>query len=294
MNAYQPQDLRRTRIAPTPSGYLHWGNGFSFIVTQELARLFGLKLLLRIDDGDAIRVRPEYVEDIFVSLDWLGIACDEGPSGPGAMDNWSQLTRCEEALEIAGYLLSRGQVYACSCSRSDRHTLKEQGREHCEHRSARPLDPYQPDVVWRWRVPEHFMELVAEWPEGPLALDLNKEMPDPVLRDRDGSPAYQLLSLSDDLLFDVDLIVRGMDLLPSSACQTALARAIGKDAYQRRRFVHHPLISSPDGTKLSKSAGATSLKAMREGGGSPEPIRAEAMRFVEELMSAALRQPSGG
>jgi glutamyl-tRNA synthetase len=108
----------RTRIAPTPSGFLHAGNAVNFLITHELARAARGTLLLRIDDLDAERARPEYLDDIFRSLEWLGIDWDEGPTGPeDFLRNWSQRSRIERYSELLLGLRKGGHLYACECSR---------------------------------------------------------------------------------------------------------------------------------------------------------------------------------
>ncbi len=113
-------------------------------------------------------------------------------------------------------------------------------------------------------------------------------MRDPVLRQRNGRPAYQIASLADDVDFGIDLIVRGADLLPSTACQLLLAELLGLTAFTRTRFIHHPLITALDGTKLSKSDGASSLKAMREAGIAPDALHAQADALFDHLRDQGL------
>src|ERR1044072_3055513 len=108
----------RTRIAPTPSGYLHIGNAFSFLLTALHAKKRGASLLLRIDDIDDERKRPEYVNDIFTSLEWLGIEWNEGPSGPEDFElNWSQNRRLDIYKGILPRLREAEIIFACECSR---------------------------------------------------------------------------------------------------------------------------------------------------------------------------------
>ena len=123
----------RTRIAPTPSGYLHAGNAVNFLLTAELARLHGGSLLLRIDDLDAERARPEYLDDIFHSLEWLGIAWHEGPRDAADFQrNWSQRTRIGRYQVLLDQLRRGGHLYACTCSRKELPTCR------CRTRPRRP------------------------------------------------------------------------------------------------------------------------------------------------------------
>ena len=109
----------RTRLAPTPSGYLHAVNAFNFLVTERLARVAGGAVVLRIDDLDADSAGPEYIDDIFRSLEWTGIRYDEGPSGPKELArSWSQQHRVYRYQELPGRLIGTGDLYACFCART--------------------------------------------------------------------------------------------------------------------------------------------------------------------------------
>jgi glutamyl-tRNA synthetase len=268
----------RTRIAPTPSGLLHPGNGASFVLAWKLARAAGGTVLLRIDDLDEERVRPAYVEDVFRTLDWLGITWDEGPQGPSDLDReWSQRYRMERYQALLEGLLPLGVVYACTCSRSLLAT--------CTCRSkALALDG--PEVTWRLSLQDAGPVRMTCWPPGVRMLLPGELMADPVLRQRSGRPAYQVASLVDDLQYGIDFIVRGEDLLPSTACQLFLAELLGKVAFSGVPFVHHRLLTDALGNKLSKSQGAGSLQAMREQGALPEAVH----QLVDELLADLVRQ----
>lgn len=277
----------RTRIAPTPSGYLHAGNAVNFLLTEMLARHVGATLLLRIDDLDADRSRPEYLEDIFTSLAWLGISWDEGPTDPGDHQHkWSQTHRIDRYLGIAEQLMRAGHLYACTCSRRQHRDLTEGGRV-CTCRAADlPFDGR--DATWRLYVPPATRVHVPEMFGAGVKIDLAGEMGDVVLRQRDGRPAYQLASLADDVDRGISIIVRGEDLLPSTACQLHIAGLLGLDLFSNARFVHHPLVRDAAGAKLSKSAGASSLKAMREAGIGTSALRAETERRFEAVITGRI------
>lgn len=265
----------RTRLAPTPSGYLHAGNAVNFLITHALARRQGGRLLLRIDDLDVDRSRPEYIEDIFASLQWLGIEWDEGPRDAAAFArHWSQRHRIALYHRALDDLRQGGQFYACSCSRA--HLAG------CRCRDDRN-DLEAPGMTWRLKVPENCAVTIAQWPRGTATIDLARAMPDPVLRKRNGDPAYQIASLCDDVDHGIDLIVRGEDLLPSTACQMYLAGLLELPVFQRTRFVHHELVTDPGGVKLSKSAGVSSLRAMREAGKRPEDFQAVAAHMLAAI-----------
>ncbi len=255
-------NLQRTRIAPTPSGYLHRGNGFSFVLTALLARKTGAKLLLRIDDLDRDRYRPEYLEDIFVQLDWLGIRPDEGPTSPDDFErNFSQLFRIQQYRDAIGKLQSADIVYACSCSRKQfaAHT-----GSHCTCYDANS----EPSVPYALRLKHLPQEHILCDLDGTIhQLNLAAEPgPIPILQ-KNAHPSYQVASVIDDLSADVDFIVRGADLLPSSGLQQHLANVLQRREYTKIAHQHHALIFDR-GQKMSKSAGSTSLRHFANEGGS--------------------------
>jgi glutamyl/glutaminyl-tRNA synthetase len=147
----------KTRIAPTPSGFLHEGNAFAFIITAALAKIHGATILLRVDDLDNDRKRPEYVDDLFQTLHWLGVDWKEGPTDANDLEQrWSQMHRIplyEAALER---LREKGLVYACGCSRKELSELKSPGDpDHSCRNGAIPLDTV--DVAWRLRIPQEIL-----------------------------------------------------------------------------------------------------------------------------------------
>jgi glutamyl/glutaminyl-tRNA synthetase len=295
------QQIILSRIAPTPSGYLHAGNAFSFVLTWLLLRKMGGKLLLRIDDSDAARSRPEYIEDIFNTLDWLGIDWDLGPEGPDDFARkYSQKHRFELYRELLDELRkASGQVYACRCSRKQ---IQAQSRDglypgSCSSK-ALPLD--LKNTAWRIRVPENEVIVIHDLlKKEPVLLPLGIQMGDFVIRRKDGLPAYQLVSLADDMHYGVNLIVRGGDLYESTAAQLYLSRHLANASFpwtekaktfQQVTFCHHGLILDQDGEKLSKSRGAASILQMREAGIGPEEIyrRVAAYLGIEQTMKGTL------
>lgn len=252
----------RLRIAPTPSGFLHLGNALNFTLNWLVARLAPAgRLLLRIDDLDADRKREAYVQDVFDTLEWLGLDWDEGPvSADDFEKNWSQHRRIELYDNLLAQLREKGFLFACGKSRRDLAPFE--GVYPPEFRKQN-LSLDAPDVSWRIVTPVGF------------------PMPDFVVRRRDGLPAYQIASLADDLRFGITHIIRGEDLLSSTAAQEFLAECLGRYDFQTIRFLHHPLLKNEKGEKLSKSAGADSLLALRESGSSPSVIFRQVARLLE-------------
>jgi glutamyl/glutaminyl-tRNA synthetase len=260
------QSFRRTRIAPTPSGFLHLGNVLSFSLTAGLARRSGASILLRIDDLDRERVSREYVEDIFDTLNFLRIPWDEGPRNWEDYERtWSQVHRMGMYREALERLRASGKVFACDCSRSKILRESPDGVYPGGCRGRR-LSLDEEGCSWRVRTEG------AEGAEGAGMGGLPAEMTDFVVRKKDGFPAYQLTSVIDDLHFGVDLIVRGDDLRASTAAQRWLAGELGLDAFRSIHFYHHRLLMASKDEKLSKSAGATSIRYLRQQGVKPGEI----------------------
>lgn len=248
------------RYAPTPSGFLHLGNGVNLTLTYLLARAMGSPILLRIDDLDSDRKRPDYVADVFRSLDYLGLTYEQGPTGPDDFEqNWSQRHRMPLYEQTLAALVETGVVYASKFSRQQILTM---GDMAIDRMRAQQLPLSMSDVVWRAQVPD------------------SESFPDFVVRKRDGVPAYQIASLTDDLHFGVTHLVRGNDLRESTAMQQYLARLLGHKKFATMPVWHHPLLTDSAGEKLSKSAGSTSLKAMREAGKSPAIVYQEVIRLL--------------
>jgi glutamyl/glutaminyl-tRNA synthetase len=249
-----------SRIAPTPSGFLHIGNAANFLLTWLAVRLRGGRLLLRIDDLDRDRCRPEYVDDVFTSLEWLGIEPDSGPSGPADFyAHYSQTMRYDEYRNAMERMQQHGaHLFACDCSRKRLAgerlypgTCRDAGRELAAMQTA-----------MRIAVPDNTVVTVGR---EPVALD--RTMGDFVLWRRDDIPAYQLVSVIEDKRSGVNLIVRGRDLFESSAAQLFLAPFLGAETFANATFLHHDLIRRPDGGKFSKSDLDLSLFQMRRGMG---------------------------
>jgi glutamyl/glutaminyl-tRNA synthetase len=266
----------RTRIAPTPSGYLHEGNLLSFLATAMLAEERQGHLLLRIDDLDAERQRPEYVEDIFRTLQALGITWNEGPRDPADFaTNWSQQLRLPRYAGLLHQLKDSGQLYACSCSRMERTACTCAGKD---------LSFDAPDHVWRLRTPADASVRMKRWPDGTEREHRVAELiQDPVLRQRNGRPAYQIASLADDVDHRIDLIVRGEDLRPSTCCQLYMAELLGLTAFTNVLFLHHPLITDEAGVKLSKSQGARPAHTFLHDAGAIARLRERAKDLLAQV-----------
>lgn len=257
----------RLRLAPTPSGYLHAGNALNFILNWLFARYHGGRVLLRIDDLDAARKRPEYISDIRDSLEWLGLDWDEGPGLQGADfetdfgENWSQYKRMPLYISLLDRLRNQGVLFACGKSRAELASFPE---GYPDAFMQQGLDLDDENVAWRIR---------TKGMEG--------QMKHFIVRRRDAIPAYQAACVADDVHFNITHVIRGEDLLESTRAQQFLAACLNEDKFLKINFLHHPLILDSSGRKLSKSAGDISLQYARRAGDSPQQMFQETSRMLE-------------
>lgn len=253
-----------TRIAPTPSGFLHTGNLYNFLFNWLWARCNKGQVLLRIDDGDAERKRPEYVEDIFRVLDWLGLDWDLGPSGPDDFErNWTQSLREPLYGEVLDELRGHDMIFACRCSRKvkqDNGTALTCG---CAE-SGFPLE--EADLAWRMKMRGGTDISFNDRMMGEVRMRLADTTGAFVARKKDGKAAYQVSSLADDRHFGITHIARGADLLESTAMQLYIDRQLKMPVFHNTVFHHHPLLLGSGGEKISKSSGkqGTSIHDMHD------------------------------
>lgn len=258
------QQFKLTRIAPTPSGYLHLGNAFSFALTTHLAEITGAGILLRIDDMDQQRANENFIYDIFSTLDFLGINYTLGPKKSAELKNeWSQLHRLANYDAALIQLQSSNAVFACLCTRSQLQPC------NCLTKNY-PIDT--PGAAWRLKTQLNLPLLIRTYEQGVLTALLPQQMHNFIVRKKDGFPAYQLTSLVDDIHFKTDLIVRGADLWPSTIAQHYLANALDFSTFGSVTFHHHDLLMGGENAKLSKSAGATSINFLRQQGATAKYI----------------------
>lgn len=258
--------FRKTRIAPTPSGFLHVGNIYSFALTAAIARKTQARILLRIDDLDRDRSAREYVEDIFNTLHFLDIPWDEGPRNYLEFETtYSQLHRMNLYRQALQHLKESGQVFACNCSRTQIAAASPDGTYPgtCRYKGI-PLD--EENVSWRLCTTGQEQVSVNTLPGQTIKAVLPPSMSYFVVRKKDGFPAYQLSSIIDDQYFGTDLVVRGEDLWPSTLAQLYLSSLLPGNNFQHCTFWHHPLLMGEGDKKLSKSAGDTSIQFLRKQG----------------------------
>jgi glutamyl-tRNA synthetase len=272
--------ITRGRFAPSPTGPLHLGNVRTALLSWLAARAAGGSYLLRIEDLDAPRVRPGAEGRILTGLRWLGLDWEEGPDVGGAFAPYRQSERMALYAEALERLKRAGAIYPCFCSRAEvaavalaphgpgddgpRYpgTCRGVGPAEVERRSrSRP-------PAWRFRVPVGPVEF-RDGVHGAQVRDVAAEIGDFVVARADGIPAYQLAVVVDDAVMGVTDVVRGDDLLGSTARQLLLYRALGLGA---PRFAHVPLVNGEDGVRLAKRHGAPSLDDLRERGADPRAV----------------------
>ena len=265
------------RLAPSPTGYLHLGHARTFWIAFERARAAGGTLLLRNEDLDPQRSREVYAQAMREDLRWLGIA-------------WSaeltQSTRVEAYRDAMRLLLAAGAVYACRCSRKDLQQAVQAPHEDNDDEPVytgrcRPpaLASTAPDaaltgVNYRFRVPDGESVTFVDGHFGPQSFvagcTTGADFGDFLVWRKDGLPSYQLACVVDDSFQQITEVVRGRDLLKSTARQILLQRALG---YDTPAYFHCDLIRDEQGTRLAKRHDALSLRMLREHGASPEDVR---------------------
>ena len=269
----------RTRVAPTPSGYLHAGNVANILVIDALARASDGTVILRIDDMDAPRYRADYVEDLVSVLRWVDVEWHEGPRDLIDFESaYRMSSRTPQYRDFLRTLTAGGlRVYACVCSRSQAAAAGTRGCAADCRSAGRPFAAGASAL--RAAVPEDTQVRIGE-----RVVRLDREFGDPVLWRRDDLPAYHLASVEEDLRSGVTDIVRGSDLLPSSALQAWLASHAPGPGLSEVTFWHHDLLTGPSEVKLSKSQAGTPAVARTPD--QAESLRATASRLRASMASA--------
>ena len=274
-----------TRFAPAPTGFLHLGHLVNVLYTWGIARATGGRVVLRIEDHDRQRSRPEYEAALLRDLELLGVAADEPIGGAEAFRAGPTLYRQSDAgaaYEAAlDRLRTQGLVYTCDCARSTFAAHEtERGRPWrgigcpggCRTRSL-PDDGSTGLRVAVGAGTERWVDLLA----GPMA-DEPAATGDLLVRDRVGNWTYAFCVVVDDMRNDIDLVIRGRDLLDATPVQLRLARLLGRETPPQ--FLHHPLIRRASGQKLSKAAGDTAIRSLLDEGRTPAELFGLAARLA--------------
>lgn len=284
----------RGRLAPSPTGYLHVGHARTFWTAYERARSAGGTLVMRMEDLDRERSRQVYAHAALEDLHWLGIRWQEGPDCGGHFGPYVQSERHAHYLAAWRALLRGGYLFPCRCSRKDlaaalsaphesqrsakSETPKDDsGDEPIYPGTCRQIKPDSADldspgaVNWRFRVPDGEAIKFDDANLGPQRFVAGVDFGDFLVWRRDGMPSYQLACIADDAAMKITEVVRGADLLKSTARQILLNRALG---FKDPAWFHCRLVVDPNGRRLAKRHDALSLRALRQRGLAPAQILA--------------------
>jgi glutamyl/glutaminyl-tRNA synthetase len=277
----------RGRLAPSPTGYLHLGHARTFWVAWQRARTAGGRLVFRNEDLDAQRARPEFVRSMYEDLRWLGLDWDEGPDIGGPFSPYSQSERREVYLECWRKLRERGMIYPCSCSRKDLERALQAPHEDddeitypgtCRNKISEAAEWQSPaGISWRFRAPEGEAIRFDDLFLGKQQFIAGSDFSDFLVWRRDDIPAYQLAVVADDQAMQITEVVRGADLLKSTARQMLLIRAL---EFRQPQYFHCPLMRDENNVRLAKRNDALSLRALRSQGVNPEQLKTS---FAEEI-----------
>ncbi len=282
------QDVRPAcgRLAPSPTGGLHLGHARSFLIAWLASRRDGGTVVMRIEDLDSSRARPEAAAAALVDLKWLGLDWDEGPDVGGPRGPYVQSRRSAIYDEALARLKAADLVYPCTCTRADVERAasaphaEDEGPTYpgvCAGRSASDaLALGDRPFGWRFRVPKR----LVEWDDlvlGPRVLDPSRSGGDFLVGRNGRGVSYQLAVTVDDALMGVARVVRGDDLVASTPRQILLYRALG---WTPPRFGHVPLAIGPDGRRLAKRDDSIKLATLRERGVDPRRLIGELARSL--------------
>jgi glutamyl-tRNA synthetase len=268
----------RGRLAPTPTGYLHLGHARTFWMARERARAGEGTLILRNDDLDKARCKPEFVRAMLEDLRWFGFEWSEGPDIGGPFESYNQSERFSFYRAALEKLREGNFIYPCTCSRRD-----IQSAARAPH-AADDEEPIYPGTCrgknleaignakfcWRFRVAEGETAIFKDGNLGEQRFIAEKDFGDFLVWRNDYVPAYQLACAVDDAAMEITEVVRGEDLLLSTARQLLLYQALRLKA---PAFFHCPLMLDESGQRLAKRSESMSLKVLRERGAKPEELR---------------------
>jgi glutamyl-tRNA synthetase len=261
----------RTRIAPSPTGFLHLGTARTALYSWAYARHFGGQFVLRIEDTDVARSTQDAVQQILESMQWLGLDYDEGPV--------YQMQRLERYHEVVEQMIAAGTAYRCYCTPEELDAMREAQRARGEKtrydgrwrpEMAKVLPPVPEGVkpVVRFKNPEDGIVTWNDLVKGPISI-ANQEIDDLIILRPDGVPTYNFAVVVDDWDMRITHVFRGDEHINNTPWQINLFRALGAPLPQ---FGHCPIILGDDGLKLSKRRGAVSVTAYQDAGYLPEAM----------------------
>jgi glutamyl-tRNA synthetase len=274
----------RGRLAPSPTGFLHLGHARTFWIAQQRSRSNQGTLILRNEDLDRARCKPQFVQAVMEDLQWFGLTWDEGPDIGGPFAPYVQSERRQLYQDAFERLRANGFLYPCQCSRQDvlqalhaPHAGEDEpiypGTCRSKEDSSFQVDPSQlvsTRINWRFRVPNGETICFVDGNFGPQQFLAGKDFGDFIVWRHDDMPAYHLAVVVDDAAMQITEVVRGEDLLKSTARQLLLFRALNLRPPQ---FFHCPLVRDDAGLRLAKRHEALSLRALRDRGLQPQRLR---------------------
>jgi len=279
----------RGRLAPSPTGLLHLGHAHTFWIAAQRAAECGGTLILRNEDLDPQRCRPEFVEAMYEDLRWMGLRWTEGPDCGGPHAPYSQSQRRALYLQVWRQLRDRGLIYPCTCSRKDvaqsasaPNDADDEPIYNGKCRGRTDADRYEEPagVNWRFRAPDGEEISFVDLGQGQQSSVAGKDFGDFVVWRRDDVPAYQLAVVADDAEMKITEVVRGADLLKSTARQILLFRSLGLEVPS---YYHCDLLRDESGKRLAKRHDALSIRQLRERGCNPT----EVLRMAEGMVVRA-------
>jgi glutamyl-tRNA synthetase len=270
----------RGRLAPSPTGLLHVGHARTFWTASERAIANDGTLILRNEDLDPQRSRPEFASAMIEDLQWLGIRWREGPDCGGPHGPYSQSERRSFYLNAWRRLRDGGFIYPCTCSRKDLAQSASAPNDNegddepvypgrCRGRTDGPQFAEPAGVNWRFRVPNGEEIGFVDRNLGPQRYAAGRDFGDFLVWRRDDVPSYQLAVVADDAAMRITEVVRGADLLKSTARQLLLVRALG---YFTPDYFHCELVRDQSGARLAKRHDALSIRHLRESGWSAADV----------------------
>lgn len=269
----------RGRLAPTPTGFLHRGHARTFLKAQERTRSRGGKLVLRVEDLDRDRCKPEFVEAMLEDMRWAGLDWDEGPDVGGPFPSYYQSQRLDSYRQAWRKLGDLRVAFPCDCSRKDVKLAAQaphgEGGELiypglCRDRPFDlPSEKAALSTNWRFRVPSGETIAFEDGNLGHQEFVAGRDFGDFIIWRKDGIPSYELAVVADDIAMGITEVVRGEDLLMSTARQLLIY-----DALEARppRFYHCPLVRDEEGRRLAKRDKAASLRELRQAGFDPSEL----------------------
>jgi glutamyl-tRNA synthetase len=271
----------RVRYAPSPTGLQHLGSVRTFLFDYFFARSRGGKFILRIEDTDQARYDEESLQDLYDTLNWLGIDWDEGPDKDGGYGPYIQSERLEHYHRYAQLLIDQGKAYRCFCTPERMEKLREEQKEnkqdygydrHCRNLSSEEekalLEKGAPHVI-RLKIPDRGEVSFHDEILGDITRKVQDISPDPVMLKTDGFPTYHLACVVDDHMMEISHVFRGQEWIPSTPLHILMYEAFG---WEPPKFCHLPLIMGKDGKKLSKRHGSTFAREFKAMGYLPQAM----------------------